>query len=86
MNRLHPKTLLLILIGIVPVTVAAAGVAAVLLQRAGYGLFIWAILPVAVALLFVAVIGIVLGRAASNWRGSDKDRAEPGKSRNGHDV
>ena len=45
MNRMHPQALLLVLIGAVPLVVAAAGLAAVLLMRAGHGLLFWAVVP-----------------------------------------
>jgi uncharacterized protein (DUF58 family) len=75
----HPKTLLFILIGVVPLAVAVTGVVSFLLQRAGYGAAVWALLPFLGLILVAAVIGAVLGRAASTWRGDgspdrDSDR------------
>lgn len=69
MNRMHPQTLLLVLIGAVPLVVAAAGVAAFLLMRAGYGLLLWAVLPFLVSMLVIAALGVFLGRAARGRQG-----------------
>ena len=43
MNRLHPQTLLFVLLGTVPLVVAGAGVVAFLLMRAGYSVMVWAV-------------------------------------------
>ena len=69
MDRAHAKTMLFVLIGVVPLVVAAAGFASFLLLRAGYGLFVGALLPFALSLLLVAILGAALGRAAG--RGPD---------------
>lgn len=74
MNRMHPQTLLFVLLGTVPLVVAGAGVVAFLLMRAGYGVLIWAVLPFVVSLLAVAVIAFVLSRAARSDRGRDSQR------------
>ena len=74
MNRIHPQTLLLVLLGSVPLVVAGAGVAAFLLMRAGYGVLVWAVLPFVASLLVVAVIAFVLSRAARSDRGRDGRR------------
>jgi len=60
--------MLLVLISVVPLVVAGAGLASFLLLRAGYGLVIGALLPFAVSLLLAAALGAVLGRAAGGQR------------------
>jgi hypothetical protein len=85
----HPKTLLFILVGVVPLVVVGAGVVSLLLLRAGYGLFVGAVVPFVVSLLFAAALGGLLGRAASGRRGPGRDRPpdkEPGPSRGQDDV
>ena len=72
MKRMHPQTLLLVLIGAVPLVVAAAGAAACLLMRAGYGLLFWAGLPFVVSMLIIAALGVLLGRAAGGPRGPEE--------------
>lgn len=79
---MHPKTLLLVLILAVPLLVGVFGGLSFVLLRMGYGFLVWAVLPFLVSLAFVAVLGLVLGRAASrgperrSGRGS-KDDAPP---------
>ncbi|MDQ4128706.1 MAG: hypothetical protein M3151_12280 [Actinomycetota bacterium] len=80
MNRMHPQTLLLVLIGVVPLVVAVAGVAAFLLMRAGYGLLLWAVLPFVVSMLVIAGLGVLLGRAAGAGR-EPEERGSPGEGR-----
>jgi hypothetical protein len=67
-DRAHAKRMLFVLIGAVPLVVAGAGVASFLLLRAGYGLVVGALLPFAVSLLLVAILGAALGRAAGGRR------------------
>jgi hypothetical protein len=82
MNRImHPQTLLLVLIGAVPLVVAVAGVAAFLLMRAGYGLLFWAVLPFVASMLVIAVLGGLLGRAAGGRRGPEEPGSAGGRSR-----
>ncbi|MGH3146911.1 MAG: hypothetical protein ACRDTR_14045 [Rubrobacter sp.] len=81
MNRMHPQTLLFVLIGVVPLVVAAAGVVAFLLMRAGYGILFWAVLPFAVSMLVIAVLGLLLGRAAGGRRGSEEPDSSQRRSR-----
>ena len=64
MHNLRPRTLLLVLICVVPVIVALAFVVAILLERAGFGLVIWALLPFAASMALIGFLGVVLGRAA----------------------
>ena len=65
MQSLRPRTLLLVLISVVPVIVALTFVVAILLQRAGFGLVIWALLPFVVSMALIGALGLVLGRAAA---------------------
>lgn len=81
MNRMHPQTLLLVLIGAVPLVVAVAAVAAVLLMRAGYGLLLGAVLPFVVSMLVIAALGVFLGRAARGRRGPEEPGSSEGRSR-----
>jgi len=74
MKDMRPRTLLLVLISVVPVVVAVAFVAAVVLQRAGFGLVIWALLPFVVSMALIGALGVVLGRAATR-RASDGRRS-----------
>jgi hypothetical protein len=67
----RPQNLLLVLIAAVPVIVAAALVVAVVLQRAGFGLLVWGLLPFLASMALIGVLGILLGRAA-NRRGDDE--------------
>ena len=86
---MHPKTLLFILVGLVPLVVAAAGVVSFLLLRAGYGLFVGGVVPFAVSLLLAAALGALLGRAASGRRGPPGRRPqerEQARSRGQDDV
>jgi nitrogen fixation/metabolism regulation signal transduction histidine kinase len=76
-RKASPRTLLLVLIAVVPVVVAVAFVAAVLLQQAGFGLVVWALVPFAVSMLLIAGLGVVLGRAAVRGSG----RSSGGRSR-----
>jgi hypothetical protein len=71
MNRMHPQTLLFVLLGAVPVVVAGFGVVAFLLMRAGYGVVVWALMPFLASLLAVAAIAFLLSRAARSDRGQD---------------
>ena len=80
MGRIHPITLLLVLLGVVPLVVGGAGLASFLLLRAGYGYLAGGVLPFLVSLLVVGVVGVLLGRAASGRR-----EGGPGKGRNGGD-
>jgi short subunit fatty acids transporter len=74
---MQPRTLLYVMVSVVPVIVALAFVVAILLQRAGFGLVIWALLPFAVSMALIGALGLVLGRAAarraSEGRRSRKD-------------
>ena len=69
---MNPQTLLLVLIGAVPLVVAVAAVAAVLLLRAGYGLLLGALLPFVISMLVIAALGVFLGRAARGRQGPEE--------------
>lgn len=84
MNRLHPQTLLFVLLGVVPLVVAAAGVVAFLLMRAGYGLVVWMVVPFVVSMLVIAVLGVLLGRAAGGRR--EERRSSQGRRRDRNGV
>ena len=73
MQNLRPRTLLLVLVSVVPVIVALAFVVAILLQRAGFGLVIWALLPFVVSMALIGALGLVLGRTAAR-RASERQR------------
>jgi hypothetical protein len=80
----HPKTLLFILLGAVPLVVVGAGAVSFVLLRAGYGLLVGVVVPFVVSLLLAAALGALLGRAASGRRPpSDKG---PGRSRGQDDA
>ncbi len=86
---MHPKTLLFILVGVIPLVVAVAGVVSFVLLRAGYGLFVGGVVPFALSLLLAAALGALLGRAASGRRGTQRARPqdkERGRSRGQDDV
>jgi hypothetical protein len=68
-DRTRAKTMLFVLIGVVPLVVAGAGAISFVLLRAGYGLVAGALLPFAVSLVLVAILGTALGRAAGRTRG-----------------
>jgi hypothetical protein len=70
-DRAHARTMLFVLIGVVPLVVAGAGLVSFLLLRAGYGLVVGALLPFAVSLLLVAILAAALGRAAGRSRDGD---------------
>ena len=84
MNRMHPQTLLFVLLGTVPLVVAGAGVAAFLLMRSGYGVLVWAVLPFVASLLVVAALASLLSRAAGSRRRQDERRPSEGR-RSGRD-
>ena len=86
---MHPKTLLFILIGVVPLVVVSAGVVSFLLLRAGYGLLVGAVVPFVVSLLLAGVLGGLLGRAASGRRSPERRRPpdkDSARSRGQDDV
>ncbi len=61
---MRQKTLLLVMVLAVPVLVGVSGVISFALLRMGYGFFVWAALPLLGLLLTVALLGLLLGRAA----------------------
>ena len=83
MNRMHPQTLLFVLLGTVPLVVAGAGVAAFLLMRAGYGVVVWAVVPFVVSLLLVAALAFALSRAARSSRSQDGSSGGRSRGRDG---
>ena len=78
MGGARPSTLLLVLILVVPVVVAAALLVAILLQRAGFGLVVWALLPFAVSMALIGALGVVLGRAATRRASEGRSREDDG--------
>ncbi len=86
MNRMHPQTLLFVLLGTVPLVVSGSGLAAFLLMRAGYGLLVWAVLPFFVSLLLVAALAFALSRAAGGRQAQGERRPPEGRSRGGNGV
>ncbi len=79
MNRMHPQTLLFVLLGSVPLVVAGAGVAAFLLMRAGFGFLLWGVVPFAASLVAVAAISYLLSRAARAGRGGSSEGRRRGR-------
>ena len=67
--RADPMAMLFALVGAVPLIVGGAGLAAFLLQRAGFGMLVWGLLPVLGMLVVVGALGVVLGKAAVVRRG-----------------
>lgn len=67
MNR--PLILLFVLLVTVPLLAGGAGVASLLLLRAGYGVLVWALVPFVVLLLLAGVLAVVIGKAARITRG-----------------
>ena len=72
----RPSTLLLVMMAAVPGIVLLALGAAVLLERAGFGFVVWALVPFAVSMALILVLGIVLGRAAAR---SAEERRRSGR-------
>ena len=68
----RPSTLLLVMMAAVPVIVALALGAAVLLARAGFGWVVWALVPFVVSMGLILLLGVLLGRAAA--RSADERR------------
>ena len=68
MGKVHPITLLLVLLGAVPLVVGGGGLVSFLLLRAGYGYLLGGVLPFFASLLIVGALGVLLGRAASGRR------------------
>lgn len=61
----RPSTLLLIMLVSIPALVAVAGLVAVVLIRAGYGILVGLVVPSLTLSAAVVVLGVVLGRAAN---------------------
>jgi hypothetical protein len=75
MQNLRPRTLLLVLISVVPSSWPSPSSSPVLLERAGFGLVIWALLPFAVSMALIGGLGGVLGRAAARGARTGGDPA-----------
>ena len=82
MGSVGLRTLLLLFMAVVPVIVGLALLAAVLLQRAGFGLVVWALVPFVASMLLIAGLGVFLGRAAAR----SPDDSRQGRSRNDDGV
>ncbi len=76
MENMRPRTLLFLMISVVPVIVALAFVVAVLLQRAGFGWVVWALLPFAVSMVVVGGLGVLFGRAATRGTQGGQRRSQ----------
>lgn len=70
--RANPMALLFALVGLVPLLVAGAGLAAALLQRAGHGILVWGGLPLLGLCAAVLALGAGLGAAAGGRRGRNR--------------
>ena len=79
MNRMRPEALLFVLLGTVPLVVAAAGVAGFLLMRAGFGFLVWGVVPFVASLVVVAGISFALSRAARMDRGESPEGRRRGR-------
>lgn len=64
----NPMAMLFALVGAVPLLAGGAGLAGLLLQRAGFGIAVWGLLPLLGLLVAVIVLGVVLGKAAGGKR------------------
>ena len=78
-NRTSPMVMLFALVGAMPLLAGAAGLAGLLLQRAGFGILVWGLVPLLGLLVAAAVLGVVLGKAAGGGRGRRDTREEPRK-------
>jgi len=78
MRDANPRTLLLVLVAVVPLIVAVAFVVAIWLQRAGFGLVVWALLPFVVSMVLIGALGVVLGRAATRRASEGRSREDDG--------
>lgn len=81
-DRTNAMILLFALVGLVPLLAGGAGLAAFLLQRAGFGLAVWGLLPLLGLCVAVLALGAALGRAAGGKRGGsaeDRNRGSSGK-------
>ena len=82
MENARPSTLLLILMVTIPLLVVVAGGVAALLFRAGYGFFVALVVPSLALSVAVIVLGVLLGRAASN-RARQEDIERRGRRKSG---
>ena len=72
----NPTTLMAFVGGVVPLLVAGAGGATFLLLRAGYGIVISGLLPLAGLLIVIGVLGALLGRSVNTSRGEERKKEE----------
>lgn len=75
-NRTNAIIMLFALVGIVPLLAGGAGLAAFLLQRAGFGIAVWGLLPLAGLCVAVLALGAALGKAAGGRRGGGESGKE----------
>jgi hypothetical protein len=68
-NRTNAVIMLFALVGIVPLLAGGAGLAAFLLQRVGFGLAVWGLLPFLGLCVAALALGAALGKAAGGRRG-----------------
>ena len=78
-NRTSPMVMLFALVGAMPLLAGAAGLAGLLLQRAGFGILVWGLVPLLGLLVAAAVLGVVLGKAAGGGRARQDKREESQK-------
>ncbi len=84
---MRPKTLLLVLIVTVPFLVGVSGLVSFMLLRTGYGFFAGAVVPFLGSLLFVVVLGLVLGRAAGRGgKGASEKNPNDDETRSQNDI
>lgn len=84
---MHPKTLLLVLVVTVPFLVGVSGLVSFMLLRSGYGFFVGAVVPFLGSLLLVAVLGLVLGRAAGRGgKGVSGKNPDDDETRSQNDI
>jgi hypothetical protein len=71
----RPLILLFVLLVTVPLLVGSAGVASLLLLRAGYGMLVWGLVPFLVLLLLVGALAVAIGKASRVTR-DDRPKGE----------
>ncbi len=68
-RKLNPYVSLLLLLLAVSVAVVGAGLASLLLLRAGYGFLVWGLVPLLALLAVSAGLGVILARATGALAG-----------------